>query len=193
MPVAPPTDPGPSTPDASDWTWVLSRRCPDCGFNALDVRVDGIPEILLDASSRYAAALTRADVRTRPAPGVWSPLEYACHVRDVLRIYDHRLERMLTEDGPAFANWDQDETAVAERYGEQDPAVVAGELAEAATVLADRFDSVEGDQWARTGDRSDGASFTVESFALYFVHDPLHHLDDVGKGFAALAADARDG
>jgi hypothetical protein len=34
-------------------------------------------------------------------------------------------------------------------------------------------------QWARTGRRSDGAAFTVESFARYFVHDPVHHLHDV--------------
>ena len=32
---------------------------------------------------------------------------------------------MLTQDAPTFANWDQDETAVADRYGEQDPATVA--------------------------------------------------------------------
>src|SRR6478752_1853533 len=28
------TDPGPSTPDDADWTWVLTRPCPDCGFAA---------------------------------------------------------------------------------------------------------------------------------------------------------------
>jgi len=38
---------------------------------------------------------------------------------------------------------------------------------------------VAGDQWARTGRRGDGASFTVETFARYFVHDPVHHLYDV--------------
>jgi hypothetical protein len=30
-----------------------------------------------------------------------------------------------------------------------------------------------------TGARSDGAQFTVESFARYFIHDPIHHLYDV--------------
>jgi len=39
--------------------------------------------------------------------------------------------------------------------------------------------AVAGDQWARSGRRSDGASFTVETFARYFVHDPVHHLYDV--------------
>ena len=49
-----------------------------------------------------------------------------------------------------------------------------------------------GDQWQRTGSRSDGAAFTVATFARYFVHDPVHHLDDVARGFAALGLD-RDG
>jgi hypothetical protein len=38
---------------------------------------------------------------------------------------------------------------------------------------------VSGDQWQRTGRRSDGACFTVESFARYLVHDAVHHLYDV--------------
>jgi hypothetical protein len=39
---------------------------------------------------------------------------------------------------------------------------------------------VAGEQWARPGRRSDGASFTVETFARYFAHDWVHHLHDVG-------------
>jgi hypothetical protein len=47
----------------------------------------------------------------RPTPEKWSPLEYACHVRDLLVLCDHRLDLMLTQDDPIFANWDQDEAA----------------------------------------------------------------------------------
>ena len=106
-------------------------------------------------------------------------MEYACHVRDVFRLYDQRLELMLSQDDPLFPNWDQDETAVADRYGEQDPAEVAAALRQAAFAIAGRFEGVTGDQWRRTGTRSDGARFTVETFARYFVHDPVHHLYDV--------------
>ena len=86
---------------------------------------------------------------------------------------------MFEQDGPHYPNWDQDATALEERYDLADPAVVAAELTSAAADLADRFDSVSGAQWERTGFRSDGAGFTVESFALYFIHDPVHHLHDV--------------
>ena len=167
--------------DDKDWTWVLQRPCPECGVHAGDIDVADVPAMIRENAAAWQDVLARPDARLRPRPDVWSPLEYGCHVRDVFRLYDHRLALMLSEDDPLFANWDQDETAVAERYGEQDPAVVAWELLEAGDRVAASFEGVSGEQWQRRGRRSDGAVFTVSSFARYFVHDPVHHLHDVGS------------
>jgi hypothetical protein len=83
------------------------------------------------------------------------------------------------EDDPLFDNWDQNATAVEGRYAEQDPAVVADELASAATSLTTRLDGVSGEQWLRPGRRDDGSVFTVASLSLYLLHDPVHHYYDV--------------
>src|SRR4051812_25251600 len=83
-------------------------------------------------ADRWQRVLRRDDVRERPDAATWSSLEYACHVRDVSRIYDERLRLMLTEDDPLYANWDQDATAVEGRYDAQQPDVVAHELRSAA-------------------------------------------------------------
>ncbi|HEX3305197.1 MAG TPA: DinB family protein [Streptosporangiaceae bacterium] len=168
------------TPDTKDWTWVLERPCPECGFDTQGFPVEAVPGMIMANTAAWQAALDGASgARVRPEPSKWSPLEYACHVRDVFRLYDQRLELMLSQDDPLFPNWDQDETAVTDRYGEQDPGEVAAELRQAAFAIAGRFEGVTGDQWQRTGARSDGARFTVETFARYFVHDPVHHLYDV--------------
>ena len=168
------------TPDTKDWTWVLQRPCPECGFDTMGFPADAVPGMIMANAAAWQAALDGAsDVRARPELGKWSPLEYACHVRDVFRLFDQRLELMLSQDDPQFPNWDQDETAVADRYGEQDPAEVAAALRRAAFAIAGRFETVTGDQWRRTGGRSDGARFTVDTFARYLVHDPVHHLYDV--------------
>ena len=170
----------PIVPDTKNWTWVLERSCPQCGFDVDTFRREQVPELVAANAAGWADVLRRPDVAERPDDETWSALEYACHVRDVFRLFDRRLALMLDEDGPRFANWDQDETAVAERYGEQDPAAVAVELADAAAAIGASFAAVSGDQWQRRGVRSDGAEFTVETFAFYFVHDPVHHLWDVG-------------
>jgi hypothetical protein len=167
-------------PDTKDWTWVLRRPCPECGLDTSAFGREAIPGMILDNAEAWLDVLSgTAAVRTRPASDTWSPLEYACHVRDTLRLYDYRLELMLTTNDPDYPNWDQDETALAERYDQQDPATVIKELAAAAAAIASRFAGVTGGQWDRTGNRSDGATFTVETFGRYFIHDPVHHLYDV--------------
>ena len=108
-------------------------------------------------AAAWRTPLNAPDAVRRPRPDRWSALEYGCHVRDVLKLYDYRLSLMLTEDNPLFPNWDQNETAIADRYDTQDPSTVAGELAAAADEIATRFAGVNGEQWDRSGRRSDGA------------------------------------
>lgn len=135
--------------------------------------------LIRDNAARWSDPLSTATARTRPAPDVWSPVEYACHVRDVHRLFNDRLVLMLAEDGPEFTNWDQDETAIEQRYHEQDPAEVLPDLQAAAEEIAGGFAAVSGDQWERTGRRSDGAVFTIDTFARYYLHDIVHHIHDV--------------
>ena len=166
------------TPDTKDWTWVVERPCPQCGYDAVQVERSELPGLIRDNAASWRAVVHD---RQRPDDSTWSPLEYACHVRDVFRLYDERLALMLTQDDPLYPNWDQDETAERERYGEQDPDAVAGEVEAAGERVAAAFASVAGDQWDRTGRRSDGASFTVDTFARYFLHDVVHHRWDVRR------------
>jgi len=86
---------------------------------------------------------------------------------------------MLTEDNPTFAYWNQDETAINDRYSEQDPEVVADELEAAAQRFVARIQLLTPEQYSRHGIRSDGAEFTVATFLQYFLHDVIHHLWDV--------------
>ncbi len=172
--------------DEKDWTWVLSRPCPECGFDASSFPCRDVGAALRDNAARWRALLTQPEVRERPSTTVWSALEYGCHVRDVFRLFTARLELMLTEDDPLFQNWDQDESAVTDRYADQDPATVTEQLEIAGATLAGRLEVVALDEWLRAGRRSDGAAFTVDSFARYLLHDPVHHLHDVQRGYAVL-------
>jgi hypothetical protein len=170
-------------PDTKDWTWVLQRPCPDCGFDTRSVGATDVAALSRQQGDIWRRIVAEhTDPRTRPSNDRWSVLEYACHVRDVFRLADERVRLMVTEDHPTFANWDQDATAITDRYDRQDPDRVAIEIRDAAVALASRLDSVDDAEWSRSGSRSDGARFTVESFARYVIHDPIHHVFDVTAG-----------
>ena len=86
---------------------------------------------------RWAEVMTmarRADARgrRRRCGRRWST---RCHVRDVFELACVRVGLMLDEDGPRFANWDQDATAIEDDYASQDPQAVADELVEPAHSL----------------------------------------------------------
>jgi hypothetical protein len=187
----------PIEPDTKDWTWVIERPCPECGFDGSAIGAERVAELIRQNALAWHRIMGGAHptevLRARPADDRWSVLEYACHVRDVFRLYDVRLHLMLDQDDPLYPNWDQDETAVADRYNEQDPVVVLRELQESAETLAESFDDVEGAAWQRTGTRSDGARFTVDTFGRYLVHDPLHHVHDVEENLARLATQGGPG
>ncbi|HEX5560072.1 MAG TPA: DinB family protein [Nocardioidaceae bacterium] len=169
--------------DTKDWTWTLEHRCPECGEDASRIQPEQVPGLVRDCAAQWQKVLSAGGgLQDRPRPDVWSPLEYAGHVLDVLRLFDHRLEQMLTRDDPVFDDWDQDEAATKGRYAEQDPQQVALEIVDAASTLADRFESVptqDGLDWERPGRRSDGAPFTVIRLARYLLHELVHHLHDV--------------
>ena len=172
-PLAPP-------PETRDWTFVVEQPCEECGFDpsGVDVRA-GFGERILAAAVALAVAATAPGGRERPAPVVWSALEYAAHGRDTCRVFGARVEFMRVEDGARFANWDQDAAALQGRYWELDPAEVARELTADAEVIAARFAALTSEEWGHRGLRSNGSAFTTETLGRYFLHDLEHHVHDV--------------
>jgi hypothetical protein len=172
----------PIDPDTKDWTWVLDRLCPECGFDAATVHHMQVADRIRGDAADWVRRLGQPGVNVRRQPTVWSTLEYGCHVRDVHRIFNHRVRLMLTEGEPHFPNWDQDETAIAADYACQDPATVATELFYAASIVADTYTNVPAGAWTRRGLRSNGSEFTIATISIYHLHDIVHHAHDVRDG-----------
>ena len=191
MSSAPPLPP--ETSDTKDWTWVLDETCPECGFDAAADDRDGLGSAIRDNAVLLALALRAPHPSRRPLEGTWSTLEYACHVRDVHRVFDERVRLLLGQDEPRFPDWDQDETAREQRYDLQDPAEVATALVQAADAVATTYDGVPSDSWGRRGLRSNGSEFTVDSIARYHLHDVVHHLHDVAGALTVASYDTAAG
>lgn len=162
--------------------------CSECGFEFDACEPENVPATLRTIGGRYRAPLTRslptedldALLRTRPASGTWSALEYACHTRDVFAVYDGRIARVLAEERPVLPAMDRDRVAVERDYRGQDPALVVDELEQAADRLARRIESVPVSGWARAGVR-DGVDISIDWMARNTVHEGTHHLVDVAR------------
>ncbi|MET8837688.1 DinB family protein, partial [Micromonospora sp. NPDC004540] len=160
-------------------------RCEECLFVYSALDSGELPQRLRDVAAHYPAALHGAlDPRWRPAPEVWSPLEYACHVRDVFRVQGERLALALRVDEPEFPPMGRDELVVTERYNAQDPGVVLADLAAAADAFAARFAALGEVELARTGvypwPRREAR--TLRWLGRHTVHEAEHHLLDIRRG-----------
>lgn len=165
-----------------DWTWVLERPCDECGYRADALGRNELGPRMRAVGGAWRELLGRGEAvhRLRDDDGrTWTPLQYGCHVRDVLELFEARTREMLKKrKPPTFKDWDQEAAAIKGDYAAQDPARVAYDLASNAGKYADVLDRVDGDEWSKPGTRSDGAEFTVESLARYALHDVEHHLWD---------------
>ncbi|MDP8953463.1 MAG: DinB family protein [Actinomycetota bacterium] len=177
---------------------TLTNDCEACGFVDEAVTMDDAVVALRGFGRRYRAPLTRflpgedGDVvlRERPAPGVWSALEYAAHVGEVFRWYDEWVRRSLEEDDPVIDAPTPDEAAEEGRYNEGDPVAVADAIAAHAEVLATTFEGVAAEDWHRCHVRR-GQRRSVLFTARRAVHEGNHHLLDIGRGMRAVRLRAR--
>ena len=55
-------------PDTKDWTWVLTTRCDDCGFDAPDLSLDRVPQVIRDNATLWEVVLGTEDAAVRPSP-----------------------------------------------------------------------------------------------------------------------------
>jgi hypothetical protein len=165
--------------------------CEECGFDYDSVGDAEVGERLRTFGRRYRAPLTRglpgesldALLRAHPTPGIWSALEYACHVRDVFAVQRERAELALAEDMPTFVPMGREERVVELRYNEQDPLEVVDDLAANADAAAATFEGLSDEQWQRAGLYSypEPTERDLRWLARHTIHEGHHHLLDVGR------------
>ncbi|WP_036506878.1 DinB family protein [Nocardia aobensis] len=159
-------------------------RCAECGY---EYRPDEAPRAataILAGVTELAATLNDCpDARRRRLPELWSPLEYGCHVRDVLLVQRERVLLARRTDRPALVTMGRDERADHDGYAEQDPVDVAQELLVSARLLANVLDRLDADDWNRRVlyNYPDRVERELRWVAVHTVHEVRHHLLDVRR------------
>ena len=176
------------------WQWARaqSEMCPQCGENAAAMDRERLGPALLESADEWRTFLEGADeeyLRHIPAPGVFSPIQYGAHVRDIQRVYGDRILLMLHESGPVFPQFNPDESAW-NAFNEHEVDALADQIHEQAERLAGILAALELDDWSRTMVRDGGSdgvfTFTVAGLASYAVHESRHHLRDANGTLPSL-------
>ena len=168
--------------------------CDSCRYVYADLPVADVPNRLRaladDVSARLAGS-PDALLRHRPAPEVWSPLEYACHLRDVLAMQQYRVRHAQTVDEPEFTPMDRETRVIEDRYNEQVPKDVAVAVVSAAASLASTLDGLDESGWRRTGvyQWPTREVRTMEWVGRHTVHELLHHLRDIDTAIGGAPQD----
>ncbi len=174
------------------------ERCAGCGFVWDRVPAAEQASRMAEVGPAYRRLLLPPDrpadwsarAATRPDPGTWSALEYACHVRDVLLAVRERVLTALVVEDPEVPPLYREERVVLAGYAAEDIAEVVAEVETAAHLLARQLARLDRSQWARTVlvGFPTRASRSLAWVGAQALHEAEHHAIDVAAQLAPFDA-----
>jgi DinB superfamily len=125
----------------------------------------------------------RLDVRSDPKE--WTAREIAHHLADSEITSAVRLRRLLAEDRPEIAGYD--ENLFAQRLHYDRPIEASLDAMEAARrSSADLLDVLTEDEWARAGTHSESGPYGVTTWLMMYADHPYDHSEQMRRA-AGLA------
>jgi hypothetical protein len=132
--------------------------------NLIDEAVQGLPE---------------DELRRRPSPDEWSILEVCCHLRDAADFEGQRIRRLVEEDGPTLAPYDQEVLARERNYEGDNPRRVRTALRAFWGGLAYQLEGLLNEEWERGGIHPEVGPVTVRSRAEAEVEHAQAHVEQL--------------
>lgn len=133
---------------------LIGTTCAECGLEASRP----IPRLVATLADRFPATLSRmlfagmpAELRRRPSPTVWSPLEYAAHAGAAVSWYLERIDRVLSGEFPQLLPFDWDEATDAARFNECAVEQVLIDVSMSCRALSERATAVDLTELRRAG------------------------------------------
>jgi DinB superfamily len=163
----------------------VTDYCGDCDFAYnLDQAIGALSDIR-QLSAEVAAILENEehDVRRRPGPDTWSPLEYGCHIRDVLLVQRERALAGRRTSGAELTAMGREERVEHDGYNEQNPADVARQVVDSAMLFTNVMSRLTAKDWDRTVVYNYPETYerSLRWLAVHTLHDVRHHLLDIRR------------
>jgi hypothetical protein len=162
--------------------------CDECGFEYHLSEATTTGGAITDGVAELVRSLTdgRSDVNARRQPQTWSPLEYACHLRDVMLVQREQVLLARRRDRPTFEPMGRDTRVEHDGYAEQHADDVARQLTDAALMFTNVLSRLRPDDWERTVTYSypTATERSLRWVAVHTLHEVRHHLLDVRRQLA---------
>jgi L-amino acid N-acyltransferase YncA len=159
--------------------------CDECGFTYDMATAEHAGAAIVAGVADVASALLApgADPCRRRRADTWSPLEYGCHLRDVLLVQRERVLEARRTVTPGFSPMGRDERVEHDGYAEQDPGDVAHQLGDAAALFANVLARLGPGDWDRTVlyNYPQPAERPLRWVAVHTVHEVVHHTLDIRR------------
>ena len=127
--------------------------------------------------------ITTAELDTRAAPDEWTVREIVHHLADSEMTSAIRLRKLLAEDRPAIAGYD--EQAFARRLFYDRPIEASLEaLAAARRTTADIVERMSADDWAREGTHTEQGRYSTEDWLEIYASHAHDHAAQIERARA---------
>jgi hypothetical protein len=172
-------------PNPIDNNVGVTDHCAECGFTYDLSQAAAAGEGIRARVAEVVVILRNGgiDLRSHSRPGVWSALEYGCHLRDVLLVQRERVLAARRVDRSDCAPMGREERVEHDGYAEQEPDDVARQLADAATMFGNVLARLAANDWDRTVvyNYPETHERSLRWLAVHTAHDVQHHLLDIRR------------
>lgn len=124
--------------------------------------------------------VTDDELDRRPPSGEWSAREIVHHLADSESMAYIRLRRLIAEDDPQIAGYDEPEWARRLHYDRPVAASIAVVRA-VRTASLELLRSLTPDEWARTGSHSESGAYSVDRWLAIYADHSHEHADQIAR------------
>jgi hypothetical protein len=125
------------------------------------------------------AGISDQELDRRPAQaGEWTPREIAHHLADSEAMAYIRLRRLIAEESPLIAGYDEPEWARRLHY-DRPIATSVAVLAAVRAASLQLLEALTNDEWSRTGSHSDSGPYGVDDWLRIYADHSHDHADQI--------------
>lgn len=124
--------------------------------------------------------ITAQEVDSRPPSGAWTAREITHHLADSESMAYIRLRRLIAEDDPVIAGYDEPEWARRLHYDRPiEPSLAVLRAVRAAS--HELLTTLTPDEWARTGTHTESGTYSVERWLAIYAEHSHEHADQIRR------------